>query len=381
MIQHYSSYYRLTKAVSWLIRFKLYLRGDRFNVGNPIRIDEVKSADTMIIQHVQADVFRDEIVPLKQGKTVRRSSRIFSMSPIFKYGLMVDGSRLKHAAIDAALKNPAILPHEHRLAHLICLELHKSVHLGVECILSELRKRYWTTRARNLIKGIKKKGVTCRRLYAPEMVQKMADLPRERCEPGRAPFCFVGVDLFGIFYAKFGRSAVKRYGCLYTCLSTRAIHIEVLNNLETDTFIDGLVRFASRRGYPQNIWSDNGTNLVGARSELSKSLRDLDRGKVVRVARRMEIEWAFNPPLISHHGGVWERMIRTVRRAMLAVLNSNTRLTEEILHTVLCEVECIVNSRPITKCNVSDDIQDGADLTPNNFLLLRDNQAVPWGVF
>ena len=185
--------------------------------------------------------------------------------------------------------------------------------------------------------------------------------------------------MFGIFYAKVGRSEVKRYGCLYTCFSTRAIQIEVLNNLETDTFINGFVRFVSRRGYPQKVWSDNGTNLVGARSELSKSLRNLDREKVVRVARRMEIDWRFNPPLASHHGGVWERMIRTVRRVTLAVLNSNTRLTDEILHTVFCEIECIVNSRSITKC--SDDVQDVAALTPNHLLLVRDNQSVPWGVF
>ena len=309
----------------------------------------------MIIRHVQADVFRDEIASLKQGKTVRRSSRIYNMSPIFKDGLLVVGGRLRHAGIDASLKNPAILPHEHRLAHLICLEYHNAVHLGVEWTLSELRKRYWITNARNLIKVIKEKFVTCRRLYAQGMVQKMADLPRERCEPGRAPFCFVGVDLLGIFYAKVGRSEVKRYRCLYTCFSTRVIHIEVLNNLEADTFIKGFVRFVSRRGYPQKVWSDNGTNLVGARSELSKSLRDLDRGKVVRMARRMEIEWVFNPPLASHHGGIWERMIRTVRRILVALLNSNTRLTDEILHTVFCEVECIVNSRPITKC--SDDVQ------------------------
>ena len=122
--------------------------------------------------------------------------------------------------------------------------------------------------------------------------------------------------MFGICYAKVGRSEVQRYGCLYTCFSTRAIHIEVLSNLETDTFINGFVRFVSRRGYPQKVWSDNGTHLEGARSELSKSLRDFARGKVVRVARRMEIGWAFNPPLTSHHGGVWERMIKTVRRVM-----------------------------------------------------------------
>ena len=96
----------------------MYLRGDRINVDKPITVDEINGADTMIIQHVQADVFRDESVSLKQGKTVRRSSRIFSMSPIFKFGLLVVGGRLKHAAIDAALKNPAILPHGHRLARL-----------------------------------------------------------------------------------------------------------------------------------------------------------------------------------------------------------------------------------------------------------------------
>ena len=154
LMQHYSSYYRLKKAVSWLIRFKLYLRGDRFNVDKPITVDEIKSADIMIIRHVQADVFRDEIGSLKQGKTVRRSSRIFNMFPIFKDGLLVVGGRLKHAGIDAALKNPAILPHEHRLAHLICLEYHNAVHLGVEW--TELRKRYWITNARNLIKVSRK---------------------------------------------------------------------------------------------------------------------------------------------------------------------------------------------------------------------------------
>ena len=209
----------------------------------------------MIIRHVQADVFRDEIVSLKQGKGVRRSSRIFNVSPIIKDGLLVVGGRLKHAAIDAALNNPDILSHEqHRLAHLICLEYHNAVHLGVEWTLSELRKRYWITNARNLIKGIKKKCVTYRRLYSQGIVQKMAD---ERCEPGGAPFCFTGVDLFGIFYAKLGRSEVKRYGCLYTCFSTRAIHMKVLNNLETDTFINGFVRFVSRRGYPQKVWSES----------------------------------------------------------------------------------------------------------------------------
>ena len=149
---------------------------------------------------------------------------------------------------------------------------------------------------------------------------------------------------------------MKCYGCVFTCFTTRAIHLEKLDSLETDTFINGFVRFVARRGYPAKLWCDNGTNLVGAQTELAKALRQLDREKVVATACRHNVEWTFNPPLASHHGGVWERMIRTIRNVLLAVLNTATRLSDDVLHTVLCEVEGVVNSRPITKC--SDDIDD-----------------------
>jgi hypothetical protein len=136
----------------------------------------------------------------------------------------------------------------------------------------------------------------------------MADIPKERCEPGKPPFSYVGVDLFGPFVVKVGRADAKRYGCVFSCFTTRAIHLEVLHSLETDTFINGLMRFISRRGCPEKIWSDNGTNLVGARTELAKNLRELNRKKVMCEARRKEIDWHFNPPLSSHQGGIWERM-------------------------------------------------------------------------
>ena len=187
----------------------------------------------------------------------------------------------------------------------------------------------------------------------------------ERCQPGETPFTYVELDLFGPFYVRLGRSTVKRYGCVFTCFTTRAIHLEKLDSLETGTFINGFVCFLARRGYPAKLWSDNGTNLVGAQTELAKALRQLDREKVVAMARRHNVEWTFNPPLASHHGGVWERMIRTIRKVLLAVLNTATRLSDDVLHTVLCEVEGVVNSRPITKC--SDDIDDEGALTPNHF--------------
>ena len=144
-----------------------------------------------------------------------------------------------------------------------------------------------------------------------------------------------------------GRARVKRYACLFSCFRTRAIHIEKLDDLSTDALLNGLVRFVSRCGKIKHVYSDNDTNWVGAQNEHA-----------------------------SHHGGLWEHMIRTVRRVLMVVMNPDTRLTDEILSTVLCEAECIVNSRPLTKC--SDDVTDNDPLTPNHFLIMGGNFSLPW---
>ena len=143
--------------------------------------------------------------------------------------------------------------------------------------------------------------------------------------------------------------------------------------METHVFINGLVRFVARRGHPSHVWSDNGTNLVGAQAELSRSFSQLNHDKVTNTARRMNIEWHFNPPHASHHGGVWERMIRTVCQVLVAILTPNVRLTDDVLGTVFCETENMVNSRPLTKC--SDDIQDDSPLTPNHLLMMQANSG------
>ena len=227
-----------------------------------------------------------------------------------------------------------------------------------------------------MIKRIKHECVTCKRLYGGPVTQRMADLPTLRCQPDAGPFSSVGVDIFGPFYVTVGRSQVKRYGCIFSCFTSRAVHVEKIDDLSADAFINCLIRFISRRGHPQLVRSDNGTNLVGARNELDRSFRQLNRDDVIRAARRRNIEWVFNPPLASHHGGLWERMIRTMRRVLFAILNSSTRLTDDVLTTVFCEAENIINSRPITKC--SDDANDLEPLTPNHLLVLKGNYSYPW---
>ena len=379
LIAFYSSFYRLKKAVSWLLR-TIHSRRAKSSINmSHITVAELRHAESLLVGHTQRMSYSSELADLSAGRPPNKSSAILALNPVLLNGLLVVGGRIKHANIPQDLKFPYILPSSCRLSDLILAEYHSNSHLGTEWVLSQLRSKFWIPDARNKLKHIKSKCVTCKRLYGQPLTQKMADLPSERCSPSHAAFQHTGLDCFGPFHVKLGRAQVKRYGCIYTCFATRAIHLEVLEGLDTQSFLNSFVRFCSRRGYPESVKSDNGTNLVGAKTELSKAFKGLDRAQIVEAARRNNVSWTFNPPLASHHGGAWERMIRTVRRVLLQVLNPRVPLTDEILHTTFCEVENIVNSRPLTKCG--DDPTDDTPLTPNHFLLLQGNYSFIWGDF
>ena len=258
LIDHFSSFYKMKKALSWLLRVKQRLLGFTPDFPDYITVAELKNAEHLLLKHVQERSYPSEIAALRSGRSVPKSSSICSLDPMLINDLLVVGGRV------GRLKSSVILPRHHRLSEVIVLEYHSSSHLGTEWLLSLLRERFWIIRARSLIKKIKRRCCVCRRLYGSPMFQKMANLPPERCLPDHPPFTNTGVDLFGPLHVKLGRSDVKRYGCVYTCFTTRAIHLEVLNSLEADSFINGFLRFISRRGRPSKIWSDNGTNLVGA---------------------------------------------------------------------------------------------------------------------
>ena len=156
------------------------------------------------------------------------------------------------------------------------------------------------------------------------------------------------------------------------------MHIEVAHSLETDSFINALERFIARRGEPKEIWSDNGTNFVGAQQELRRSIHELNQDTIHEHLLKKEIAWIFNPPGASHMGGVWERQIRTIRAVLAGVLKQQV-LDDENLTTLLTVVESIINGRPITK--LSDDPRDDRPLTPNHLLTLRSGSVLPPGKF
>ena len=376
LIVHHSRWYNLKRAVAWWLRLKNFLKMKRKDaMKSTLSISEVREAEVCIIKHVQQQVFADEVKKLAVGGTVGRSSSIKDLCPMLdNSGVLRVGGRIEHAELEYSARHPSILPKKHPVSEMIVREKHEVAHLGTEWTLCLVRREFWIVSARKVIKGVKFACVTCRKLYAEPCTQKMADLPVERLISDKPPFSYVGIDCFGPFMVKVGRSEVKRYGCVFTCLSIRAVHIEKLDSLDTDSFLNGLRRFVARRGMPVKVFSDNGTNFVGGFSELSKSLRQLDVKQIEAYGTKCGLEWSFNPPHASHMGGIWERMIRVIRRVLSAVLG-NCRLNDEILATVFAEVENIINSRPITK--LSDSIDDPSPLTPNHLLLLRNGPILP----
>lgn len=162
----------------------------------------------------------------------------------------------------------------------------------------------------------------------------MADWPIERIIPDLPPFTNVGVDYFGPADVKRGRSIVKRYGVIFTCMASRAVHLEVAYSLDTNSCINALRRFICRRGQVSHMRSVNGTNFVGAERELREALASLNQHHIVKSLSQRGIKWSFNPPAGSHHGGAWERIIRMVRKILSSVLRQQS-LDDEEFQTVL----------------------------------------------
>ena len=207
----------------------------------------------------------------------------------------------------------------------------------------------------------------------------MADLPKERIAPA-PPFTYCGVDYFGPFYIREGRKELKRYGALFTCLSSRAVHIETSNSLETDSFLNVLRRFITRSGPVCEIRSDQGTNITGAEKELQRVLSEMDNNAIQRSLctdfKADWVRWKQNSPSASYMGGAWERLIRSVRSILTTLMREHGRnLDDESFRTLMAEVECIINSRSLT--TPSSDPGDLDPLTPNHILTMKSKVILP----
>ncbi|KAK3724031.1 hypothetical protein QZH41_007681 [Actinostola sp. cb2023] len=237
-----------------------------------VNVNELRRAEQLIIKELQREYFNEEIQVLssmgvqeevtdrshitQRNRALKKTSSLYRLDPFLdKEGLLRVGGRLKLADIPYDEKYPMILPRKSHITSLILCHFHERVHhQGRGITQNEVRASgYWAVGGKSVISHHISKCVKCRKLPGATQVQKMADLPKDRLQPA-PPFTYSGVDCFGPWLIKEGRREVKRYGVLFTCMASRAIHIEVANSMETDSFINAYRRFVGRRGPDNCDW-------------------------------------------------------------------------------------------------------------------------------
>ncbi|XP_058127719.1 uncharacterized protein LOC131291224 [Anopheles ziemanni] len=191
----------------------------------------------------------------------------------------------------------------------------------------------------------------------------MGNVPMERLAAYQRPFTYTGVDYFGPLSVEVGRRVEKRWGVLFTCLTVRAIHLEVAHSLTTSSCILAIQRFIALRGKPVEIISDCGTNFVGASHELCEAWKEVNERQLAEEFTSSSFIWKFNPPGAPHFGGCWERLIKSVKK-VLGEIKLPRLPTDEVLLSTFGEVQTIVNSRPLTHVPLNDEFEP-----PNHFLV------------
>jgi transposase InsO family protein len=300
---------------------------------------------------------------------VDKESDLKSLNPYLEDGILRVGGRIDALpGVARSMNRPVILPKGHHITSLIIDAYHRRfLHSSDETVVNELRQEFWIPHMRVAVRKVKLACQICKNRAAKPASAQMCPLPSARLSPFFSPFAHTGLDYFGPVEIVIGRRREKRWIALFTCLTIRAIHMEIARSLSADSCILAIRNFINRRGCPVEIHSDNGTNFKGAHTELKTALAGIDYEQIADTFTMRGIKWITIPPYSPHKGGSWERMVRSVKNIVGIVLHSKA-LQEDTLRSFLIEAEYIINSRPLMYIPLESDLEEA--LTPNHFLLL-----------
>lgn len=329
-------------------------------------------AEQLWVLNSQRESFGAEIDRIQQKKMPTSGGRLDALSVAMGTdgALRLRGRIGKSPEITEETASPIVLDGKHAYTKLYIQHVHERLHHGgTEAVVNELRQRTWIVKIRPAVKNAIKSCLFCRLRKAKPGSPATGDLPEARLAHHNRAFSYTGLDYFGPLQVTVGRHHEKRYVALFTCMTSRAIHLEVVGSLSADSAIAALRRFIARRGCPREIHCDNATCFKAAERELRSAIMEA----VGDEAANRQIQWRYIPPAAPFMGGTWERMVRSVKEALHITLHEKSP-SEETLATLLAEVESTVNSRPLTHVAVTPEAPEA--ITPNH-LLLGTNCNVP----
>lgn len=356
-VDRFSRWRRLLNATAYCLRF--FLRTPGKMLSGPLTPAEIERAEEEMWRSTQRAAYNDLIVKLQKNPQYEtpRSHPLHRLCVFLdsKNILRVNG-RLPRHLYPEDIRCPIVVPSRGRVTELFVMSVHERLlHANHATVINEICRHFYVPGLRNLVKKIVRSCMLCRTRKPRVSVPKEGPLPEARVAVGFRAFTYCGVDYFGPFEVVVGRRREKRWGVLFTCMTTRAVHLEVAHSLSAESCIMCVRMFCARRDVvPVEMRSDCGTNFIATAKEMRK-LADVFPG----------INWKFNPPAAPHMGGAWERMVQTVKRCLKNVI-AERPLTDEILRCALIESEWVVNKHPLTHVPVAEDAEPA--LTPCDFL-------------
>lgn len=289
------------------------------------------------------------------------------------------GGRVRKSEFSYDIKHPVLLPFKHKVSFLIVKHVHETGHYGVATTAAKVRKNYWILRVHDIAKLVKKQCVCCKKFNVITENQFMSDMPDLRLKPFTPPFLYTSTDYFGPYTVRILRNrSDKYYGVIFTCLNSRAVHLEIATDCATAGLLAVLRRFWAIRGFPYLMLSDNGTQYVGAEKELKQMIQSYDKKLLINECANNQITWKFTTPAAPHHNGVTESLVKSVKAGIKKAIGDQILKPFELL-TVFTEVANIVNERPIGR--IPNDPDDGSYICPNDLLLGRASSHIPQGPF
>ncbi|XP_017468143.1 PREDICTED: uncharacterized protein LOC108360394 [Rhagoletis zephyria] len=333
----------------------------------------------LLIRIDQASAFPRDLHYLREGTTLPNSSPLLPFNPYLDdHGIIRVGGRITNSALLEEHRHPTILPKVSDLVRLLIHQVHiDTLHGGTQLMLQTLRYRFWIINGMQAVRSVIHKCVICRRHRGATITQQMASLPRQRVNVAR-PFLASGVDYCGPFTIRIGtkrsRTTVKTYLAIFVCMATKAVHIELVDDLSSMAFIDAFTRFVSRRGQCRDLYSDNATTFVGANRLMQEDLATWHSSQNQQYLANLGTHWHFITPSAPHQGGLWEAAVKSAKRHLVRVVR-NQGMWYSQLHTLAARIEACLNSRPLIP--LSDDPEDKYALTPEDFLIGAPFIAVP----